>query len=53
MEKYYSLRTNEYDDIYLKPERCDDIIKSKNILKKFFYEKFFWILLKIKSMDVK
>ncbi len=39
MEKYYSLRANEYDDIYLKPERQNDIIKSKKILKKFFLDK--------------
>ena len=36
MEEYYAKRASEYENIYLRPERQDCIMESKNLLKKYF-----------------
>ena len=36
MEKYYAKRVQEYENIYLKPERKNCIEESRKILKKYF-----------------
>ena len=39
MEKYYAKRASEYEEIYLKPERQENIIEAKGLLKNYFYNK--------------
>lgn len=36
MIKYYSARAKEYEDIYLKPERQEDILKATKLLQEIF-----------------
>lgn len=38
-KKYYSERAGEYEEIYQKPERQDDLNKLKRILKEIFRDK--------------
>jgi demethylmenaquinone methyltransferase/2-methoxy-6-polyprenyl-1,4-benzoquinol methylase len=39
MEEYYAKRALEYENIYLKPERQENIEESKLLLKKYFNNK--------------
>lgn len=36
--KYYSARAKEYEDIYLKPERQEDILQATKLLQEIFFD---------------